>query len=81
VTLFYLGKQRDQYGIIRLWGSLGFIAAVLGLGWWFKWHVITTLPIVMIVLAIIAVINAWIIAEPPTSRSKNRASLFVDSSA
>ncbi|WP_210009458.1 MFS transporter [Aquirhabdus parva] len=70
VTLFYLGKQRDQYGIIRLWGSLGFIAAVLGLGWWFKWHVITTLPIVMIVLAIIAVINAWIIAEPPQAAPK-----------
>jgi PPP family 3-phenylpropionic acid transporter len=65
VTLFYLARQRDQYGIVRLWGSLGFIAAVAGLGLWFKWNLITTLPAVMIVLAFIAVINAFMIAEPP----------------
>jgi PPP family 3-phenylpropionic acid transporter len=65
VTLFYLAQQRDQYGIVRLWGSLGFIAAVAGLGLWFKWNLITTLPVVMIVLAFIAMINAFMIAEPP----------------
>ncbi|MFI4954969.1 MAG: MFS transporter [Gammaproteobacteria bacterium] len=70
VTLFYLDKQRDQYGMIRLWGSLGFIAAVMGLGWWFKWHIITTLPLVMIGLAVIAVINAFMIAEPPQATPK-----------
>ncbi len=64
VTLFHLGESRDQYGIIRLWGSLGFIAAVAVLGLWFKWHLITTLPIIMIFLAFITVINAFIISEP-----------------
>lgn len=65
VTLFHLGENRDQYGIIRLWGSLGFIAAVSVLGLWFKWHLITTLPMIMIFLALITVINAFIISEPP----------------
>ena len=32
-TLNHLGDQRDQYGLIRLWGSLGFVVTVLGLGW------------------------------------------------
>lgn len=70
VTLFYLSSQRDQYGIIRLWGSLGFIAAVAGLGVWFKWNLITTLPMVMILLALIAVINAFLIAEPPQTKMR-----------
>lgn len=32
-TLNHLGDQRDQYGLIRLWGSVGFVVTVLGLGW------------------------------------------------
>ncbi len=78
VTLFYLDKQRGQYGMIRLWGSLGFIAAVVGLGWWFEWHVITTLPWMMVLLAVIAVVNAFMIAEPPQAapRTKSPSSLI-----
>jgi PPP family 3-phenylpropionic acid transporter len=74
VTLFYLARQRDQYGIVRLWGSLGFIAAVAGLGLWFKWNLIATLPIVMIVLAFIAMINAFMIAEPPQAHARTTES-------
>ena len=70
VTLFYLGKDRDQYGIVRLWGSLGFIAAVAGLGLWFKWSLITTLPMMMIILALVAVLNSFIIAEPPQAKPR-----------
>ena len=32
-TLNHLGDHRDQYGSIRLWGSIGFVVTVLGLGW------------------------------------------------
>ena len=32
VTVAHLGENRDEYGHIRLWGSLGFIATVAGLG-------------------------------------------------
>ncbi|MBI3901896.1 MAG: MFS transporter [Nitrosomonadales bacterium] len=32
-TLSYLGKHTAHYGRIRSWGSVGFIAAVLGLGY------------------------------------------------
>lgn len=33
LTLTHLGGQASRYGSIRLWGSIGFIVAVLGLGW------------------------------------------------
>lgn len=33
LTFTHLGTQANRYGSIRLWGSVGFILAVLGLGW------------------------------------------------
>ena len=36
-TLTYLGKNTAHYGRIRSWGSVGFIAAVLGLGYLFDY--------------------------------------------
>ncbi len=32
-TLNHLANNKDQYGLIRLWGSVGFIVTVLGVGW------------------------------------------------
>ncbi len=34
-TLSHLGEKTSKYGRIRLWGSVGFIAAVVGLGYLF----------------------------------------------
>ena len=43
-TLTYLGKNTAHYGRIRSWGSIGFIVAVVGLGYAFDypeaWHII-----------------------------------------
>lgn len=36
-TLTYLGKQSARYGRLRSWGSIGFILAVLGLGYLFDY--------------------------------------------
>jgi len=33
LTFSHLGAQAHRYGAVRLWGSVGFIVAVLGLGW------------------------------------------------
>lgn len=34
VTLQYLGRQRDRYGLQRMWGSLGWGIAMLAVGIW-----------------------------------------------
>jgi len=43
-TLSHLGEHSHRYGRIRLWGSVGFIVAVLGLGYWFDVRPIGDLP-------------------------------------
>jgi MFS transporter, PPP family, 3-phenylpropionic acid transporter len=45
ITLGYLGKDYHKYSRIRLWGSLGFMAAVVGLGWAFDVLPIHYLPL------------------------------------
>ena len=50
-TLSHLGERTDRYGSIRLWGSVGFILAVVGLGYaldfvaikWLPWMVFSML--------------------------------------
>ena len=50
VTLTQLGKHYSQYGKVRAWGSIGFIVAVLILGWLFNTIAIRYLPVFMAVL-------------------------------
>jgi len=48
ITLSYLGNHYQRYGQIRLWGSIGFIAAVVGLGLLFEWIPIACLPLAIL---------------------------------
>lgn len=45
ITLTYLAKDHHRYGQIRLWGSVGFIAAVMLLGWLFDILSVRYLPV------------------------------------
>ncbi len=36
ITLNYLGDKPERYSRLRLWGSVGFIAAVIGAGWLYE---------------------------------------------
>lgn len=63
VTLVYLQHDRARYGVIRQWGSLGFIVAVAGLGGWFDWAGLHSLPAVMAVLAALGLLAAYGVPE------------------
>ena len=45
ITLGYLGRQPQRYSHIRLWGSIGFIVAVMGLGLVFDYVSVRYLPV------------------------------------
>ena len=51
-TLSHLGDRTDKYGRIRLWGSVGFILAVVGLG-----YVLDRFPVRSLLWAILGVMT------------------------
>jgi PPP family 3-phenylpropionic acid transporter len=54
ITLGSLAGQPGRYGPIRLWGSLGFIAAVLAGGAWLDHRPAQTLPQVLVALSLVS---------------------------
>jgi PPP family 3-phenylpropionic acid transporter len=69
ITLGSLAGQSGRYGPIRVWGSVGFIAVVLGGGLWLDYRPVSTLPAVLVffMLATFAVALAL-----PPSKEKIR---------
>lgn len=49
-TLNHLGTEVQRYSSIRLWGSIGFIFAVIGLGELFEFRSISLLPVILLIL-------------------------------
>ena len=50
ITLDHLGSRYNRYSQVRVWGSIGFIGTVVGLGWLFDVIAVTALPVVMALL-------------------------------
>ncbi|UDL07346.1 MFS transporter [Marinobacter sp. CA1] len=70
ITLQGLGRDRARYGRVRLWGSVGFVGAVAGVGAILEWLPIGFLPwIVMPVFAGIAISAFLVPAERGPARS------------
>ncbi|CAA0089616.1 putative 3-phenylpropionic acid transporter [Zhongshania aliphaticivorans] len=56
VTLSHLVGRYGHYSRIRVWGSIGFVVAVLGVGWWLNDH-----PIVHLLYLITALLSGiWL---------------------
>ena len=63
MTLSHLGDRTDDYGLIRLWGSVGFILMVVGLGYAFDYVPISWLPWAVLVVMLGIVAFARVIPE------------------
>ena len=76
ITLAHLREQAARYSQIRLWGSIGFIVAVVGLGLLFEWLSLDAYPaaLVAIMAGIVAgsfwVPNAQPVLRPSTLESE-----------
>ena len=61
ITLHALGSDRHGYSRVRLWGSVGFILTVLGLGWLFDWLAIEALvPILWGLMLLVWLAALWV---------------------
>lgn len=59
ITLGALAGQPGRYGPIRLWGSVGFIGAVLAGGAWLEARPVALLPWALLAFALLALGSAW----------------------
>lgn len=73
ITLGALAGQPGRYGPIRLWGSVGFIAAVLVGGAWLDLQPVRLLPWALLVFALLALSAAFSLpataAQPHAARA------------
>ena len=68
-TINHLGSERIRYSRIRLWGSVGFILTVVGLGYLFEWVGVGLLPYVISGLVIAIWLVTFLIRHSPESVS------------
>lgn len=59
----YLGENRFRYGLIRLWGSIGFILIVLLLGWLIDQHGIHILISIVTGIFVLLALNSLLLKK------------------
>ena len=64
LTLAQLAGVTEQYGRIRLWGSIGFIAAVLMVGGWLDHAALDSLLWIDLGILLALAGSAWTLADP-----------------
>lgn len=69
ITLAHLREQAARYSQIRLWGSIGFIVAVVGLGLLFQWLSLDAYPAaLLLIMAGIVASSFWVPNAQPQQR-------------
>ncbi len=68
VTLNHLGEQTHRYSRVRLWGSVGFIAAAVGVGFLVQGWGVGIVPALLLALFAALWINSLLVAEAPLTR-------------
>ena len=63
LTFNHLANNEHQYSWIRMWGSVGFVAAVISVGWLLNSIEIAKLPIVVIVLLTGIILSTFFITD------------------
>ncbi len=77
ITLAYLDKQYAQYGRIRLWGSIGFIAAVMGLGLLFDFISIQHLPLAILSFLLLIWLSSFGLSDRSHKKSHESTEGFL----
>jgi PPP family 3-phenylpropionic acid transporter len=72
ITLAHLQGQTARYSQIRLWGSVGFILTVVGLGRLFEWFSLDLYPQALLLIMVGIVASSWWVpnAQPQVSSQR-----------
>ena len=62
-TLTHLGDATARYGPVRVWGSIGFVIAVIGVGHLLDHVALATVPALVLVMMLGMLACAWIVPE------------------
>ena len=68
ITLEHLEEEKQKYSRVRLWGSVGFIIAVVLVGWGLEFYGIQHLPFILLVLMLFIWVNTLLITEKKSPR-------------
>lgn len=79
ITLAHLAGRTENYSRIRLWGSIGFICTVVGLGWLFEFASLNAYPLALLAIMIgIIAASCWVPnAHPPVRHDEASAGGFL----
>lgn len=73
ITLAHLHGQTARYSQVRLWGSIGFILAVVGLGRLFEWLSLDIYPVALVaIMAGIVAASLWVPNAQPVEQTERR---------
>ncbi len=72
ITINLLGKNRDRYSHIRLWGSVGFIVSVVGLGYGFEQAGVARLPVVFLFMLVGIWMSTLLFYSAPDSATEQQ---------
>lgn len=76
LTLSEMRGDLTHYGRIRLWGSVGFIASVMGAGPWLDWFGIGWMPWITMFLLLMVLAASIHMREGPPSHAKQMPSVM-----
>ena len=74
-TLTHLGEETSRYGPIRVWGSVGFIVAVVGVGHLLDHVALAAVPVLVLAMMIGMLGYAFAVPEAPAAHHTTEATL------
>lgn len=78
ITLGHLREQAARYSQVRLWGSIGFIITVIGLGWLFERISIAWYPYLVVGVMLAIIFGSWLVPDsaPATDGNEHHGSFW-----
>jgi len=73
ITLTHLGSKTELYSRVRLWGSIGFIITVVGIGWLLDLLEVRWLPHLMLGLMICIWLSSLFVSGEVVERDQNES--------